>query len=458
MHKDGSRRWMYPKLSKGSWLTRRVMVGWLLIMLFIGLPVLRIGGLPAVWLDVVHRRFVFFGFTFFATDTLILMSVGFLLLGAIVIFTALFGRVWCGWACPQTVYLEFVFRPIERLIEGKESARKKRDEAPLDFDAFWRKALKYTIFVGIALVLAHTFVAYFVGWDNLLLWMGRSPAKHPGFFILMGATSGLVLFDFAYFREQMCTIACPYARMQSVLMDQDSLLVSYDPHRGEDRARRTKAQRVQEEQGIKLAGLGDCIDCGACVRTCPTGIDIRDGLQMECIGCAQCVDACDAIMMGVGKDPGLVRYTSEHVLEGGRRRMFRPRFLLYMVFMGAMSILLAVGMWRSQGLDVDVLRSTGAPFVQMPTGEVSNRFKVRVQNRTSLQKLITTEIKEPKGARLRFVGKPTLELKPGQLGRVEVWIVVPRSAVQGGQGPGTLVVGSGDLKEEVSINLLGPSQ
>ncbi|MFK7848818.1 MAG: cytochrome c oxidase accessory protein CcoG, partial [Rhodothermales bacterium] len=306
MTRDGKRKWLYPTLSAGIFHKRRLITGWALIVLFVMLPVIQINGKPAVLIDFIHREFALFGLIFYPTDTLLLLMVMISTVLGVGLFTALLGRVWCGWACPQTVYLEFVYRPIERWIEGKEHVRKRRNEGPWTWEKAWKKGLKFSIYLVISVLLANVFISYLVGWHNLLEWMQQPPAQNWGFFLTMTFTSGLILYDFGYFREQMCTIACPYARLQSVLLDEDSMIVSYDPNRGEPRARRGKKKMAQELAG-EIPAQGDCIDCFACVRTCPTGIDIRDGLQMECIACTQCIDACDSIMDNINKPRGLIR-------------------------------------------------------------------------------------------------------------------------------------------------------
>src|SRR5690554_5365679 len=455
MSADGKRRWVYPVLSIGRfWKSRRV-VAWIFILIFTLLPILKIGGKPAIFLDLLRREFTFFGLTLYSTDTLLLMLFLLVVVATIFFGTALLGRVWCGWACPQTVYLGFIFRPIERLIEGREMKRKRRDEQPLNFDKAWRKTLKYSIYLLISLALAHTFVAYFVSWERLLVWMGHPPRENWAFFIMMALTTGLVLFDFAFFREQMCTLACPYARLQSVLIDSDSMIVSYDPSRGEKRGRRNRQQRKDEKAGIKI-NLGDCIDCGACVRTCPTGIDIRDGLQMECIGCTQCMDACDAIMIGVDKPVGLIRYTSENILEGKGAKLLRPRTVIYGVLWTALLIsFVSVLMGRST-IDIDVGREVNVPYMAMGDG-IGNNLRFRLQDREQDSK-VEIVVVEPEDAEIRVIGATPIELKRGQHTRIGSFVTVPREAFEDGNVSALFEVRSDDGRvEQVRFNLIGPS-
>ena len=456
---DGSRRWLYPTPSKGRFWRRRQVVGWALIAFFVSLPIVRIGGRPAVLLDLAAREFTFFGFTFYPTDTFLLLLVGIGVLVSVALVTALLGRVWCGWGCPQTVYLEFVYRPIERWIEGAEHVRARRDAGPWTADKAWRKAAKWGAFVVVSALLAHTFTAYFVGWDRLVEWMTGPPTEHWGYFVLATATTGLVLFDFGVFREQMCTITCPYGRFQSILLDPDSLIVSYDPTRGEPRARRGKKAIAQEQAGV-LPPLGDCVDCGACVRTCPTGIDIRDGLQMECIACTQCVDACDDIMDAVDLPRGLIRYTSERALENEPTRHVRGRTVAYGVLLVAVAAVFTVALATRHAYDVDLVRAVGQPFIERADGQVANRLRLRVRNQTATDGAFRAELLAPQGGALRLAAPAPVGVAARGQVRLEGAITVPADAFGGAaQVPAVVRLTFADGQtEDVGFTLLGPSR
>lgn len=370
LNEDGSRRWIRPKPADGRWLVRRRAVAYALMLFYLAFPHLRWNGKPWMLLDLPRREFTFFGSTFLPTDTLLLMLLFVSTLVFIFLLTALFGRVWCGWACPQTVWMEFLFRPIERLVEGGVNASRQLDREKRHFAP--RRLLKYATYAVLAVALGNTFLAYFVGTDALREWVTRSPIAHPTPFLVMAAVSLGVFLDFAWFREQTCLVACPYGRWQSALLDQQSLIVAYDRARGEPRGHGVGAR----------PGLGDCVACNACVNTCPTGIDIRDGLQMECIHCTQCADACDAIMTKAGKPTGLIRYTSKDALAGKPRKFLRARTVLYplvfTLFFGAFVLTLAT---RSSA-DITLLGPIGAPFTLEADGRVVNQLRIKVTNRS----------------------------------------------------------------------------
>ncbi|HVZ48376.1 MAG TPA: cytochrome c oxidase accessory protein CcoG [Gemmatimonadaceae bacterium] len=415
LNADGSRRWIRPKPSHGRYWTRRRSVAWVLMALFLGLPHVRILGRPAILLDLPRREFTLFGTTFLPTDTLLLMLLGISILVGIFLATALFGRVWCGWACPQTVWMEFLFRPIERWLEGGWNQGRVLDRDRRFFTP--RRVAKYAIYAVLAAILANTFLAYFVGTERLAHWMTRSPATHLAPFLVMFVTTALVFVDFTWFREQTCLVACPYGRWQSVLLDRQSLIVAYDAARGEPRGH-GKGDR---------AGLGDCVDCGACVLTCPTGIDIRDGLQMECVHCTQCADACDAVMARVGKPAGLVRYASQDALEGRKRRLLRPRTILYpsafALFFGSFLVALA----NRSPADVTLLGAVGAPFTREPGDSIVNQVRIRIANRTRAAARYTIDLVQANGVRLIAPGAP-LTVAPGVTATTSVFVVAPGAA------------------------------
>ncbi|HEX5044695.1 MAG TPA: 4Fe-4S dicluster domain-containing protein [Candidatus Polarisedimenticolaceae bacterium] len=429
MNVDGTRRWLVPRLSPGKFWRRRRWVAWGLLALFTLLPYLRVAGKPAILLDLAHRRFTLLGTTFLPTDTILLAL---LLLGifvSIFLLTALAGRVWCGWACPQTVYLEFVYRPLERAV-GRN------------------RLLQSLVFLAVSVFLAHTFLAYFVGIEALTRWVRQSPLQHPAPFLVMATTTALMFLDFGWFREQVCLLACPYGRFQSALLDRHSLIVGYDARRGEPRG------------SLKDAGAGDCIDCGACVRTCPTGIDIRSGLQMECVHCTQCIDACDAIMDRVGRPRGLVRYGSSAEFAGEPKRLLRPRVLIYPAIVVVAWGLLGLQLAGRAPAEVTVLRGLGVPFLVRPDGMIQGAIRVKVVHRGEGERTYRVELLdgESPAASLRLLASEPLVLAPGATGTAAVFALAPGDAFgSDGKRDVRLRISDGvDFTREVSYELLGP--
>lgn len=367
---DGSRPFLYPADTHGRFTVARRISAALLIAFYLSLPWIPIGGHPAVFLDVAATRFHLFGLTFAAQDMWLLF---FLITGAgfsLFFVTALLGRVWCGWACPQTVFLDHVYRPIERWVDGDAVSRRRLAAARWSIGKMLRRLLKHTLYVLVSATIAHLFLAYFVSLPAVWGMMRASPLEHWSAFAFIAIFTGILYFNFAWFREQLCIVICPYGRIQSALIDDHSLVIGYDAARGEPRGK----------SATGVGKTGDCVDCLRCVHVCPTGIDIRQGLQMECIGCTACIDACDDVMTRLRRPTGLIRYASQSSFAGGRTRWARPRTALYgvLLLVGA-----SVATWALSTIrpaNVGVTRITGAPYI-VDAQAVRNQFLVRIVNK-----------------------------------------------------------------------------
>lgn len=452
LNDDGSRRWLKPRPSSGRFLSARRLVAYGLILIFTAIPYLRLHGKPLVLLDIPTRHFTILGHTFLPTDTLLLalFMVGVFI--TVFLLTALLGRVWCGWGCPQTVYMEFVFRPIERFFEGTPGRARKGSfvGSPL------ASALKYISFFVVSCYLAHTFLAYFVGVEKLAVWVRSSPFEHPTSFIVMAGVTLLMMFDFTFFREQTCIVACPYGRFQSVMLDRQSIIVSYDRERGEPRGR-AKPVPLTVGQTDKASARGDCVDCSMCVTTCPTGIDIRSGLQMECIHCAQCIDACDTVMAKIGKPLGLIRYTSQAALAHEPRKRIRPRVIVYPALLTLVSALFVTVLLTKGPVEMTVLRGRGAPFTTLENDQIANTASIKLLNRTDEPSTYTLSVSGVEGAWVRSEESP-IKLAPGEVRAVPVMLVAPLKDFQMGKLNLNVVLSSPDGKFSVtrSFRLVGP--
>ena len=446
LEKDGSRRWLKPKLSKGKLLERRRWIAYFLIAVFTVLPFIKLGGKPLILLDITARRFTIFGFTFLPTDTMLLaiFMVGLLL--TIFLFTALFGRVWCGWACPQTVYMEFLFRPIERFFDGTVGRGGLKKKVPV-----WRQAAKYFVYFLVCVYLANTFLAYFIGVDQLGQWVRQSPIEHPVPFLVMAFVTVAMMFDFCFFREQLCLVACPYGRFQSVLLDKNSLIVAYDEQRGDPRGKFTKNSARDD-----LPVLGDCIDCGNCVTTCPTGIDIRDGLQMECINCAQCIDACNLVMDKIGRAPNLIRYSSQSRDQGGKGGLLRARTVIYPLLLVGIAAVFVTVFLSSKTFDAVVLRETGNPHTITNDGHVQNLMKLKITNRSDETMSFAATVIEPEQAILELREEP-MQLNPNETRTFHAGVIAPRDVFALGRANVEIKIeNEKQVSRSLRFTLIGP--
>lgn len=418
IHTDGSRKFVHPADVKGRFTKLRKITALLLLLVYVALPWIPINGYPAVFLDVQERRFHFLGLTLATQD----LWVGFFLITGLAFslfyITALFGRLWCGWTCPYTVFMEHVYRRVERWIDGDATARRRLEDAPWTANKIMRRGLKHGVFLLISAAIAHIFLSYFVSLERLYEMMKGPPSEHLlAFGVVMFLTVALY-FAFSWFREQFCIILCPYGRLQSALTDDHSVVIGYDKARGEPR-------------GKAGSTTGSCIDCRRCVQVCPTGIDIRNGLQLECIGCAACVDACDDIMTKLKRPTGLVRYDSHVGLHGGKTKFVRPRILFYtlLLFIGAGAFTFSAT--RITPLRASAVRMVGAPFY-VADGVLRNQFLIRVINKRNSPATYKLEMVGEMPAKMTVTGfTETLQLGP--LGEEQKTLVLslPESEFKG---------------------------
>ena len=416
INEDGSRNFLHPADVKGRWQLRKNLVFGFLITAYLAMPWIQIGGRPMIHIDLPGRAAHLFGATFTNQDFhlvfFLVTGIGFGLFA----LTSLWGRVWCGYFCPQTVFMEGVARRMERWIEGPRNQRIRRNLGPLTFDKAWRKVLKHLLFAAVALLFTHTFLTYFLPVRELL---SSSPKEHWVAFLWTCFWAAVLYIDFAWFREQTCLIICPYGRLQSTLVDADTVTIGYDTKRGEPR-------------GKKAAG--DCIDCYRCVEVCPTGIDIRNGVQMECIGCANCVDACDEVMARTGRRQGLVRYDSLRGLVTGRRQFLRPRVWIYLVMaVVGLSVFSARGMKRTP-FHASALRSAGMPFT-LEGERIRNLHNLHLQNKTDDDRTYTLSPAESTLAEhpdLTFLlPQETVELESLEAAEIPIFVELDRSSYSG---------------------------
>jgi cytochrome c oxidase accessory protein FixG len=414
---DGKRSFVYPADVRGRFTSFRKFFFLFLIAFFAGLPWIQVNGNPAIYLDIPGRRFFVLGMTFNAQDVWMMVFV--ITGGAfgLVYTAALAGRAWCAYACPQTVFLEAVFRRIERFIEGPREKRMRRAQALMTFDKAWRKVLVHAAYALAALLIAHAFLSYFVSVRQLFHMVRHHPMQHPEAFMVVMGLSGVLYFNFAWFRELFCVMICPYGRLQSVLLDSDSIVVGYDTKRGEPRGK------------VKDKNRGACIDCDRCVVVCPTSIDIRTGLQMDCIGCTQCIDACDEIMDKLGQPRGLIRYDSLNGLAGKPKRIIRARIIIYSL-LGLLGLVVATFALSShKTFECNLLRVQGAPYV-VDDGQVRNMYRVHLFNKEGRE---TTYHIEPEPVSGITFTVPMQDIHLDSLGNVDapLFASLPEDAFHG---------------------------
>ncbi|MFT6856017.1 MAG: cytochrome c oxidase accessory protein FixG [Cyclobacteriaceae bacterium] len=447
---DGKRIWVYPKKPKGKFTNYRMVVSILLLTILVSGPFIKIGGAPLLLFNVLERKFIIFGQTFWPQDFFLAVIGMITTVVFIILFTVVFGRIFCGWICPQTIFMEWVFRKVEYFIEGDYMAQKKLDKQDWNQEKIFKKSTKHIAFLLISVLIMHTFLAYIIGVEDLQSMILAGPQEAFGGFIAMTVFTGLFYGVFGFMREQVCTTVCPYGRLQGVLLDKQSVVVAYDHVRGENRAKLRKGEDREEK------GLGDCIDCKQCVYVCPTGIDIRNGTQLDCVNCTACIDACDSIMDRIKKPKGLVRYASEENILEKTPFKFTTRTKAYsavlVILIGVLSTLL---MLRSD-VETTILRTPGIMYQKKEDGRVSNLYQIKMVNKTSNLLNIRFELLSPKGE-IQMVGDE-LTVSGQSLAEGAMFVVIDPKDLQKMSSKIKIGVYSGDaLLEEVGTKFLGPS-
>jgi cytochrome c oxidase accessory protein FixG len=447
--KEGHRQWLYPRKPRGRFYRARTYLSWALLAIMFAGPFVRIAGKPLLLLNFVERKFVILGQIFWPQDMFISAVTLLVFLTSIIVFTAAFGRLWCGWTCPQTVLMEMVFRKIEYLIEGDSHAQRVLAKAPWTAQKLLKKTGKQVSFLVLSFIVGNTLLAYIIGTEELFRIVSDNPVHHLHGLGFMSLFTVIFYTIFSKFREQACTFICPYGRLQSTLLDENTIVVAYDYKRGEKRA------PLRREQPRATQGLGDCIDCHQCVSVCPTGIDIRNGTQMECVHCTACIDACDAVMDKIGQARGLIRYASLNGIERQDHLHFTPRLAGYSALLLAL-----IGFWcflvfARSDVQTTLLRAPGSLFQQMPDGRFSNLYTVKVVNKTSHPVPITLKPENFVGE-LQVMGS-SLVVAPEKLAETSVLIEIDKSQLRPGQTP--LVVGvysNGKKIETLKTAFIGP--
>ncbi len=369
---NGKRKWIYAKQPKGKWYIRRNIFAWVCLLFLIFAPIIKIGNNPLMLLDIASRKFSLFGNLIYAQDNYILALIMAVTVVFIVMFTVTFGRLWCGWACPQTIFLEMIFRRIEYLFEGNYRHGKKPTEVSIKL--VLKRLTKHVTFLMVSIFFTNIFLMWFTGPQKLLSMIKAPISENITVFSFMLAISIFYYWIYSYFREQVCTMICPYGRLQGVLLDSKSISVIYDYKRGEPRGSKT---------------AGDCIDCGQCIAVCPTGIDIKNGSQLECINCTACIDECNVVMKKIKKQPNLIRFDSVYGIETGKRIIGSVRTYAYSAVLLVLVIVLSAAISKRTLIDATIIRVSGTIYQEMDNGEITNMFTTKVINKTNANKKLS---------------------------------------------------------------------
>lgn len=446
---SGKRVWVYPKKPKGKFHNYRIWVTVVLLGILFAGPFIKIGGHPLLLLNIFERRFVILGQAFWPQDFFLLALLGVTFFVFVILFTVAFGRVWCGWACPQTLFMEMVFRKIEYWIEGDANQQRKLNASPWNATKIRKKTLKHLIYLAISILISHTVMAYLIGIEQVVDIVSQPPTAHMSGFIGLVVFTGIFYWVFAYFREQACTVVCPYGRLQGVLVVKETIAVMYDWLRGEPRARLKKNQPAPD--------AGDCIDCKLCVHVCPTGIDIRNGTQLECVNCTACIDACDEVMTKIDKPTGLIRLSSHTAIESGKSKLFTPRVAGYTVVLLALISFLSFMVISRSEVEITVLKVPGTLYQKTEDGQISNLYNIQFVNKTYEPLEIELKIQEKPDAVISRVGTQKILVPANDKYEGVFFIKMPTQSITKTKSSVDIgVYKAGELIDEIETNFLGP--
>ena len=445
----GKRKWIFAQKPAGRFYNIRTWVSWGFFALFFAMPFIKANGRPLFQFNIPEAKFIIFGKIFWPQDFFIfgLAMVTFIIF--IVLFTAAFGRLFCGWVCPQTIFMEMLFRKVEYLIEGDAAKQRLLKNAPWTAHKFRIKASKHFAFFLLSFIIANFFLSYIIGMDELIKIITEPVTQHVGGFIAIVIFSAVFYGVYAYFREQACTVVCPYGRLQSVLLDRNSMVVAYDYKRGEPRGKYKKDKEAQ-------ASLGDCIDCFQCVKVCPTGIDIRNGTQMECVGCTACIDACDKMMDAVGRPRGLVRYASENNISDGSKLRFTGRMKLYSLLLLVLAGILTTLLVTRKDIGASIIRAPGILYQERGADSISNLYTIKIVNKTLKDIPLTLKVESAPGRIVEADQQDILVKKEAQ-GKASFFIILPRNYINKRKTEVAVGLYEGDRKiMNVKTNFMGP--
>ncbi len=445
----GKRLWIYPKKPSGKFHNWRILVTVILLSVLFGGPFIKINGQPFMLFNILERKFIIFGQAFWPQDFVLLAVTLLTFFVFVILFTVVFGRVWCGWLCPQTLFMEMVFRKIEYWIEGDAASQRRLAKERWNLRKISKKTLKHTIFIFISLLIAHTLLAYILGVEKTLSIVTHSPLENLAGFTSLISFTAIFYGLFAKFREQACIAVCPYGRLQGVLLGKESIVVAYDWLRGEPRGHLKKKETAQ-------LNLGDCVDCKLCVHVCPTGIDIRNGTQLECVNCTACIDACDDVMIKIGKPKGLIRYASINSITNGILKLVNPRVIGYSLVLVALLGILSFALITRSDVETTVLKVSGTLYQREP-GMITNLYNVEFVNKTFDDLKLDIKVESPAGAVLHSVdGKAVVVPAEGILKSV-YFIKIPEKNVVHARTVVMLgIYQRGNRIETVKVKFIGP--